>query len=182
MDNRAVFCVLIYIYTGAAWAFTSGHLERGGKRKKSWPSSFAGVTWRVVGCIVCWTCVIAFVERLTENTQCGARPCLPERVSVLVENPHGPSVFQTNSTSATAGMLLLHPTNWSESPWDWLFSCRRERERERERERDRGGEREREHRFVDSSSPPPMKPHLVPKSTIHQHSKSTVASPSSCVG
>lgn len=68
--------------------------EGGTNAKKSWPSSFAGVTWRVVGCIVCWTCVIAFVERLTENTQCGARPCLPETASVLVgEPPRGEPLF-----------------------------------------------------------------------------------------
>lgn len=157
--NRALFCVIIYIYTSDAWVFTSGHFERGGKSKKSWLSSFAGVTWRVVGCIVCWTCFIAFVERLTENTQRGARPWLPEIVSVLVENPEGstaPNQPQLRfNHQHNADPLSSHLIS---GPWDLSAAT--------------ASQGEKSHLFLNSSSSPPMKPHLVLRSTIRQHSKS----------
>lgn len=106
---------------------------------KSRPSSFASVTWWVAGCIVCWTRVIAFVERLTENTQCGAGPCLTEIVSVLVENPEGPTFSKLTSTWTTAGMQLRHPTNWFKSPWDWPLGCQCHKENQREKERESTG-------------------------------------------
>jgi len=144
--KRTMVCVLIYIYTRAARVFTSGHLERGGKtEKKSRHSSFAGVTWRFVGCIVCWTCVVAFVERLTENTQCGAGPCLPEIDSVLGENPERPRV-----SKLTRVPLQPPPRCYSSiQPTDLNLlgigsSAATIRERERERDWEREKERERE--------------------------------------
>lgn len=70
-----------HIHKWHKWTF-----RKGGKSEKSWLCSFARVTWQVVGCIVCWTCFIAFVGRLTEHTQCGARPRRPQTGSLPVEN------------------------------------------------------------------------------------------------
>lgn len=99
-----MFCTGIHIYTSD----TSERLERGGKSEKSWLCSFARVTWWVVGCIVCWTCFIAFVGRLTEHTQCGARPRRPQTGSVLVENTlwvYGSSQHHHYATLASVHLI-----------------------------------------------------------------------------
>lgn len=144
---------------------------KGGEKAKSRPSSFPGVTWWVVGCIVCWTCVIAFVERLTENTQCRARPCLPETASALVENPETRFPDQHKSHFSCRG-------DAADSTDQLNHICLRLAPRLplSQRKNNRGGETE-GGKACSLTSPahPPMKPHLVSKST------NTVSPPSTAM-